>query len=133
MNPFAKKQELRWVPGLMCGWTPYGLCFSPEARGDIHYNFIIPFKSLTLDVYCDQPADPAMFGINSVVLTEFKKKQGYLWEGRVRSYSNAWNSKRQTALPYRIQVRTFYHDLKKQITEWFSPSQVRLKGNMQSN
>lgn len=117
----------------MCGWTPYGLCFSPEARGDIHYNFIIPFKSLTLDVYCDQPADPAMFGINSVVLTEFKKKQGYLWEGRVRSYSNAWNSKRQTALPYRIQVRTFYHDLKEQITEWFSPSQVRLKGNMQSN
>ncbi|PFX29470.1 Polynucleotide 5'-hydroxyl-kinase NOL9 [Stylophora pistillata] len=128
IHPFEKKKELRWVPGFMCGWTPYGLCFSPEWKRNIHYYFIIPFKNLYIDVYVDQPADPAVFGINSVVLTRFKQKPGYLWEGLVTTYWNGWDSKRKRTVPTSIQVRTDYHDLKEQLTEWFSPSQLRLKG-----
>lgn len=127
--PFKEKKELRWVRGWMCGWTPHGLCFSPDWRRDIHDNFMIPFKNLKLDVYCDEPADPGAFGINSVVLARFSKKKLHLWEANVRSYWADWDEKRSKSLPYSISVTTDYFDLgKKQLKESFPPHKLRLKG-----
>lgn len=108
------------------------MCFSPDWRRDIHNNFIIPFKTLEHDVYCDQPADATEFGLSSVVLTKFRKskRSKLLWEGIVRNYWQSYNFRKRKMTPYKIFVRTAYLDLgiKHQYTEEFHPSQVRLKG-----
>ena len=126
--PLKKKLEQRWVRGWDCGWTPYGLCFSPYWRQDIHDNFIIPFKDLKFSVYVDEIVIPR-FGLGSVVLTEFSQKKNYLWEARVYRYRAGWNSKYGRMLAYQLFVTTDFVDLKVQLKESFHPNSVRKKGN----
>lgn len=129
VHPMKKSDEMRWVRGWDCGWTPYGLCFSSDWREDIHDNYIVPFKYLTFSVYVDQPADSDFFGFSSAVLARFSKKRDSFWEGRVYSYSSGWSWSKRKFVTYRIVVRTEFVDLKHQLEEAFHPSQVRLKGN----
>lgn len=128
MFPLQKKLKLRWVRGWDCGWTPYGLCFSPYWRRDIHNNFIIPFEDLKSSVYVDEVAISGI-GLGSTVLTEFSKKKNYLWEADVYMYWAGWNSKYRRRMPYRVFVETDFVDLEVQLKEAFHPSEVRLKSN----
>ena len=127
--PLKKERWLRWVRGWDCGWTPYGLCFSPDWRRDIHDHFIISFENLIFSVYVDEPANPNEFGLNSAVLVRFSKKKTTLWEARVKSYFTAYNWAKHKRMTYQINVKTEYQDLAVQLSESFHPSQVLLKGN----
>lgn len=123
-----KKLELRWVRGWDCGWTSYGLCFSPDWREDIHDNFIIPFKDLELSVVVDEPARPDEFGFNSVVLARFSEKRNTIWEAIVYQYWSGYNYKYRKRMPYKIFVTTDFEDLDVQLKDDFHPNSVRLKG-----
>ena len=117
------------VRGWDCGWTPYGLCFSPDWRGDIHDNFIIPFKDLRFSLYVDEIANPNEFGYRSPVLVRFSKKKNTLWEARVYKYSQSYSWLTGKGTVNSISVRTEFVDLKTQLQESFHPNQARLKGN----
>lgn len=127
--PMKKKLELRWVRGWDCGWTPYGLCFSPYWRGDIHDNFIIPFKDLRFSLYVDEIADPIEFGHRSPVLVTFSKKKDTLWEARIYKHTLYLNWLTCRVTVTKIHVRTEFVDLETQLEEAFHPNQARLKGN----
>jgi len=130
VHPLQKNDDMRWVPGRDCGWTRFGLCFSADWRGDIHDNYIVPFKFLVYSLYVDQPADSDAFGLKSAVLVRFSKKRDAYWEARVLGYSMGWDYKKRKIVTYRIIVRTEFIGLKEQLQESFSPNQARLKGNI---
>ena len=127
-KPFSKNPDLTWSRGWMCGWTPHGLCFSPDHKEDIHDFYVIPFKNIRRDVYCDQVPNLNVrgFGINSVILAKFRaavdKKQ--YWQAVVNRYSK--NGRRQVIS---LVARTVFHSLGvNQIEESFQPNQVWLQG-----
>ena len=105
------------------------MCFSSDWRGDIHGNFIIPFKDLRFSLYVDEIANPNEFGLRSPVLVRFSKKRNTLWEARVYQYSQSYSWLTGKGTINRISVRTEFVDLEKQLQESFHPNQARLKGN----
>ena len=129
VHPMTRNGSFRWARGWDCGWTQYGLCFSPDWRVDIHDNFIIPFEDLTSSVYVDEPANSMEFRVGSAVLTRFSQKKDALWEGDVRAYWKGYNWVKHIVEIYSIDVKTNYRDLKHQLEESFHPSEVLLKGN----
>ena len=113
----------------MCGWTPYGLCFSPDRKKDIHRFYMIPFENIKSYVYCDQTPNLNSgwgFGINSIILAHFSRsaKKDDFWQGLVTKYTQ--NGYRQVLS---LTARTFFKSLGvNQIQQTFYPSQVLLEG-----
>ena len=113
----------------MCGWTPYGLCFSPDRKKDIHRFYMIPFKNIKNYVFCDQTPNLNSgwgFGINSIILAHFSRsaKKDDFWQGLVTKYTQ--NGYRQVLS---LTARTFFGSLGvNQIQQTFYPSQVLLEG-----
>ena len=129
-NPFGRTPQVYFTRGLLCGWTPHGLCFSPDDRKDIHDFYVIPFENVGRDVYCDQVPNLSSgwgFGVNSVVLAKFRaaSDKSEFWQAYVTTY---WISGRGRVL--RLKARTAFLQFGvNQIEETFLPNQVWLQGN----
>ena len=128
-NPLGKTANLSWSRGWMCGWTPHGLCFSPDENKDIHNFYMIPFPLIKTHVYCEQRPNINSgwgFGLNSIILAQFSRaNKGELWQGLVRRYTQNGHG---TILKFR--AKTFFASFGvNQVEQTFYPGQVYLEGN----
>ena len=128
-NPFGKTANLSWSRGWMCGWTPHGLCFSPDEKKDIHDFYVIPFPLIKTHVYCEQRPNINSgwgFGLNSIILAQFSRaNKGELWQGLVRRYTQNGHG---TILKFR--AKTFFASFGvNQVEQTFYAGQVYLEGN----
>lgn len=132
-NPFGKTANLSWSRGWMCGWTPHGLCFSPDEKKDIHDFYVIPFPLIKTHVYCEQRPNINSgwgFGLNSIILSQFSRaNKGELWQGQVRRYTQNGHG---TILKF--TAKTFFASFGvNQVEQTFYPGQVYLEGNYTLN
>ena len=128
-NPLGKTANLSWSRGWMCGWTPHGLCFSPDENKDIHNFYMIPFPLIKTHVYCEQRPNINSgwgFGLNSIILAQFSRaNKGELWQGLVRRYTQNGHG---TILKFR--AKTFFASFGvNQVEQTFYAGQVYLEGN----
>ena len=128
-TPFYKTANLSWSRGWMCGWTPHGLCFSPDEKKDIHDFYVISFPLIKTHVYCEQRPNINSgwgFGLNSIILAQFSRaNKGELWQGLVRRYTQNGHG---TILKFR--AKTFFASFGvNQVEQTFYPGQVYLEGN----
>ena len=114
----------------LCGWTPHGLCFSPDHKGDINNFFVIPFKFLEEGVYSYQATflGHGKFYVNGYVLLALfdeAKDKSSPWSAKVRSY---WANGLGHVTS--LVAETYYKNWGlKQIKQTFLPHQVRIEGN----
>ncbi|XP_015764198.1 PREDICTED: uncharacterized protein LOC107343146 [Acropora digitifera] len=124
----GKAPRLAFKRGTLCGWTPHGLCFSPDEKGDINNFFVIPFNALEEGVYSDQATflGHGKFYVNSYVLAFFDeaKDKSSPWSAKVRSYrANGFGHVTS------LVAETYYKNWGlKQIKQTFLPHQVRIEG-----
>ena len=128
-NPLGKTANLSWSRGWMCGWTPHGLCFSPDENKDIHNFYMIPFPLIKTHVYCEQRPNINSgwgFGLNSIILAQFSRaNKDELWQGLVRRYTQNGHG---TILKFR--AKTFFASFGvNQVEQTFYAGQVYLEGN----